>query len=293
MYLLSGLLLLFCIVFCVLNRRRKKCITQKLCRMNTCEKIQILNELAEPFGFSYLCREDIMTSAPDAWQREFGYCSLFDQTAPRFHMIFDCEPVYFSYRERTWLIEFWKGQYGINVGSEIGIYRADTLIPPEKRPSAVFQSVPDEELLPISMELFCRGQSLFAVHKRHWWLTGFRMGGFAEPEELAMNCSITFPDCRMLQSFVNGMAETGYERCELNICNLTVTFRFSNPRTRQPRAEHRLLAWRAAWQNRLFCRIYCRMTREFSCTPDKLLYLYYFLPSAFRRMLRLKRVKRQ
>lgn len=293
MYLLSGLLLLLCIFFFLLNRHRKKCIIRKICEMEPCEKLRLLDELARPFGFFYICQEDIMTSALDAWQRKFGYCALFDRTAPRFNMVFDCEPVYFSWQDRTWLIEFWKGQYGINTGAEIGVYRADGLIPPKKRSSALFSGVPDEELLPMSMELFFRGQSLFAVRQRHWWLTGFRMGRFARPEELTLICSVTFPNHCMLQSFVEGMTEAGYGRCELDICNLTVSFRFAEPRAGQPRAGRRILTWWASCKNRLFCRIYCRITRPFSCTADKLLYLYYFLPAACRHMLRLRRMPKR
>lgn len=293
MYLLFGFFLILCMVFFLLNRHRKKCIIRKLCQMDTCEKIQILNGLAKPFGFAYFCREDIMTSTLDAPQRQFGYCSLFDLAAPRFQMVFDCEPIYFSYEDRTWLIEFWKGQYGINVGGEIGIYRADAVVLPGDRSSALFHSVSDEELLPLSMELYFRDRKLFAARERHWWLTGFWMGGFARPEELSMDCSVTFPNCRMLKSFVDGMMEAGYARCELSICNLTVTFRFSNPRSRQPRTFRRILTWWADRKNRFFCRLYCRMTRPFSCTLDKLLYLYFFLPSACRHMLRLRRIPKR
>lgn len=293
MYLLSGFLLLLCIVFFFLNHRRKKCIIQKICRMDHCEKLRVLNDLAKPFGFTYICPEDIMSSTLDAWQRGFGYCALYDRSAPGFNMVYDCEPVYFSYENRTWLMEFWKGQYGINIGCEIGVYRADTIVPPEKRSAALFGSVPDAELLPLSMELFYRDQSLFAARERHWWLTGFRMGAFAKPEELTMNCSVTFPNHCMLQSFVEGMMETGYGRCELNICGLTVTFRFDRPRTGQPRAGRRLLTWWALQKNRLFCRVYRLMTRPFSRTQDKLLYLYYFLPAACRHMLRLRRMPKR
>lgn len=293
MYVLFGLFLLLCIVFFFVNHRRKKCILKKLCQMDICEKVRILDELAQPFGFSYLCREDIMTSNLDAWQREFGYCALFDRTAPHFNMVFDCEPVYFTYQDQTWLVEFWKGQYGINTGGEIGIYRSDSPVPPEKRSAAVFHAVPDQELFPVSMELFRQNRSLFAVRQKHWWLTGFCMGRFSRPEDLIMNGSITFPNRCMMQSFIDAMLETGYAPCELNVCNLTVTFQFSVPKTRQPRTGHRILVWRANVKNRLFCRIYCLITRPCACTLDKILYLYYFLPVACRHMLRLKRVKRR
>ncbi len=290
MYLLFGLFLLLCIIFFLVNRHRKKCIRQKLCHMDTCEKIRTLNELAEPFGFTYLCDQDIISSTHNAPQRQFGYCALFDKAAPRFNMVFDCEPVYFSYREQTWLIEFWKGQYGINTGAEIGIYHADELIPPKKRPAALFHSASDEEMLPLSMELLDQERCLFAIRQKHWWLTGFCMGRYSNPRDLTLICSITFPNRCMLQNFVEGMLDAGYERCELNICNLTVSFRFSKPKSRQPKSKRRFFVWWSNLQNRLFTCIYCRLTRPYSCTLDRILYLYYFLPAAFRHMLRLKRI---
>lgn len=292
MYLLSGLLLLICVVFFLLNHHRKKKILQKLCHMDTCEKIRLLNGLAEPFGFSYCCPEDIMTSALDAWQRQFGYCALFDRSAPRFNMIFDCEPVYFTCQGQTWLIEFWKGQYGINTGAEIGIYQADGIILPENYGTTLFHSISDSELLPMSMELYCGGQKLFDIRQRHWWLTGFCMGRYSRPEELTLKCSLTFPNCCMMQSFVEGMRRAGYERRELSVCGLTVTFCFSAPKTLRPKVCP-VLIWWSCLQNRLFCRLFRWITRPCACTMDRILYLYYYLPAAFRRMLRLKRVPKR
>lgn len=292
MYLLSGLLLLFCVIFFLLNHHRKKKILQKLCRMKTCEKVRLLNELAGPFGFSYDCKEDIMTSTLDAWQRQFGYCALFDKSAPKFHMIFDCEPVYFTCQGQTWLVELWKGQYGINTGAEIGIYQADGVIDPSDYTKTLFHSVSDSKLLSLSMELFRRGQKLFGIRQKHWWLTGFCMGSYSRPKELLLKCSLTFPDCCMLQSFVKGMLRAGYDRHELSVCNLTVSFCFSAPKTMHPKTC-RLLVWWSCLQNRLFCRLYCLITRPCSCTLDRILYLYYYLPAAFRRMLRLKRVPKR
>lgn len=288
MYLLSGLLLLLCAAFLLLNHHRKKKILQKLCHMDTCKKVRLLNELAEPFGFSYCCPEDIMTSTLDAWQRQFGYCSLFDKSAPRFNMVFDCEPVYFTCHGQTWLIEFWKGQYGINTGAEIGIYQADGMIAPEAYGKTIFHSISDTELIPMSMELFCHERKLFSIQKRHWWLTGFCTGRYSRPEELTLKCFLTFPDYCMLQGFVEGMLYTGYKRRELSICNLTVSFCFSTPKTTPPKARRLLIRW-SSLQNRLFCRLYHLITRPCTCSLDRILYLYYYLPVAFRHMLRIKR----
>ena len=71
--------------------------------------------------------------------------------APRFQMVFDSLPVYFNYRGRTWLIEFWKGQYGINAGGEIGIYHCDRLLSESEYRNAHFKAAGEEEMLPCTL----------------------------------------------------------------------------------------------------------------------------------------------
>ena len=293
MYLLFGIFLLLCILFVLLNFWKRRRAVRKICAMDPCEKTNLLNELLEPFGFSYLGSQDAVVSRVDAWQREFGYCSLYDKTAVHFQMVFDCEPIYFCYDGSTWMIEFWKGQYGINAGAEIGVYRADTVLSPGEYEHALFQSVPDDELFPMSMELFYKGSSLFTIRRRHWWLTGFRPGTWAAPEDLVLNISITLPDQAMLRSFTDSLMQTGYRGCGLRICGLTVSFMFAIPHTRQPRLNCCFSQWFSQWKNRMFCLLYLRITRPFTCTSDRILYLYYFLPYAFRHMLTFRRNKKQ
>lgn len=293
MYILIGVLFAVCILFFIIHFFRRKCIIRKIYCMDCCEKLHLLNDLAEPFGFFYLTDEDVITSRIDAWQKEFGYCSLYNKSASRFHMVFDCEPVYFDFNHRTWMIEFWKGQYGINIGGEIGIYQADSVIPPEQYDRTLFHGVPDTELFPISMELNFKGKRLFSVCHPHWWLTGFRTGSYCEPEDLSMDVSITFPNEEMLQCFVESLMRLGYHECELDICHLTVSLSFSIPHTKQPRFSH---CWRihiSQWQNRCFCKLYQCITRPFTCTMDRILYLYFFLPASFRKLLCFKRNRRQ
>lgn len=291
MYLLFGIFFLICILFFIWNYRRKKCIIRKLCCMEHCEKVCILNELLCPFGFSYDPQQDIITSTTDAWQREFGYSTLFDRSAPHFHMVFDCEPIYFDYAGRTWRIEFWKGQYGINTGGEIGIYYADSVLKPERLDTALFHSVPDSQMLDISMELFYKGKSLFCIRRTHWWLTGFHAGFFSQPGDLTMKAAITFPHPQMLQAFTESLMHTGYGECAVFICGSTVSFIFAVPHTWQCRPPLRCRL--SQWENRFFCRLYQRMTSPFDCTLDKLLYLYYFLPAAFRCMLHFRKSRKQ
>lgn len=263
---------------------------EKVCGMGPCEKYCRLNELMEPFGFCYVPEQDVMTSTIDAWQREFGYSAVFDKNADRFHMIFDCEPIYFNYAGRTWLIEFWKGQYGMNTGGEIGIYYADSILDDAKLNRTFFQSVPDKEMLPVSMELYKNGEKLFCVRKRHWWLTGFCVGKYSEPEDLTMKAAILFPNQEMQQRFLEGLRKAGYETCDIRICGRMVCFVFGNEHPGNRRS------WRVRfqqWQNDLFCGLFQRVTRPFTCTADQILYLYFFLPAGFRWLLRRHRRKQQ
>ena len=63
------LVLLIAAVIITVKREKSK---RKIRRMCDAEKIQLLNELAEPFGFCYVPCEDVFTSGEDAWQRNRG-----------------------------------------------------------------------------------------------------------------------------------------------------------------------------------------------------------------------------
>ena len=69
-----------------------------------------LDEAINAAGYSYDSKEDIFYSNIDAWQKNMGYCQLYDEAAAPLGMIIDCEPIHFIYNGKRWLIEFWKGQ---------------------------------------------------------------------------------------------------------------------------------------------------------------------------------------
>ena len=293
MYIIFPCILALLILCALLMAWRKRSICKKLCCMTIPEKLCRLNELIRPLGFEYLLSQDIFTSCSDAWQREFGYCRLYDSHAALFGMVIDCEPIYFDYEGCTWMIELWKGQYGINTGAEIGIYKADSLIPRNQRTSTLFHTVPDDDLPFFEYTLYHDSSLLCRIARQHWWLTGFRMGRYSEPEDLLMKASVTFPSCEMQLAFVKGLIDCGYSPKEICICNQEVTFDFSCPHTRQPRSSHSLRAAYSQWKNRIFLKLYLHMTRHYCLTVDKLLYLYEYLPFAFRRMIRIRAFRRK
>ena len=186
-----GVLILFILavlILAVLRRIRSK---RKVRSMGMSEKIRKLNELAEPFGFQYLWEEDIFTSNIDAWQRKSGYETLYDRAAINANMVIDAWPVYFDYDGRTWLIEFWIGQYGINTGGEVGVYHAKNIVPPHLYKTAHYDAVKSMEMPHICCRLERKGAKVYEIYARHWWLTGFRMGTFSKPSELRMMTTLS------------------------------------------------------------------------------------------------------
>lgn len=293
MYYLLYALLLLALLGCIFFHCHRKKIICKISSMDCCTKCSLLKELVYPFGYCFHCDSGIFSSTTDAWQKQAGYTWLYDYMAPRFQMVFDALPIYFDYRGRTWLIELWKGQYGINTGAEIGIYHADAIIPETDYKSTWFSCAQDHEMLDCSFVLCNRRNDCFHNAGRHWWLTAFLVGCFSEPSALSMEATICFPNREMLSAFVDGLKRAGYREDSICVKGLHVSFVFCRNIT----GKYNLITrfWRrfSQWKNKIFCKLYLWATRPFCCTEDRILYLYYYLPAAFRRLLRLRRFNKR
>lgn len=322
------------------NHFRKKKKIQKVNCLSFEEKCTLLEDTIGPFGYKYLPASDLFSTRIDAPQREFGYATLYDKGAPHLNLIFDSLPVYFHYQGRTWLLEFWKGQYGINTGAEIGLYYTNRILEPTEIKNTFFKAAEDADMLQMSLELH-RGDSCVAeISQKHWWLTAFRMGSFSKPSDLCLKASVTFPTPEMANAFMEGLIDAGYSPEEIcrssrtggygcmcygnmgcssagcgnascsnagcsnagyrnagctNVgcrnagcsnagCN-TVSFTFDySPRVYGIFRRMRIRL--AQCSNRLWCKIFLFVTRPFELSMDRLLYLYFYLPFAFRKMLR-------
>ena len=293
MYLILPAILLLLILCSFLFVFRRKCIIKKISCMPIIDKMCLLNKLLAPFGFQYILSQDIFTSCLSAWQRDYGYHQIYDKKAPHFNIVFDCEPIYFDYNGCTWLLEFWKGQYGINTGAEIGIYKADRIISCQERDRTLFHTVEDCELPKFALTLIKNGDPCVYLERTHWWLTAFLMGDYSEPCELCVEYDITFPSAKMCDAFVNALLNAGYTSECISACCAAVSFTFSNPVTPQPASLRPLLCRFAQWKNRMFLRLYRWATRPFCLTLDRLLYLYEYMPFAFRHMICLKNMKKK
>lgn len=290
----SIIIIIFLLLFLIVSTTcRRRWAIKKVCSMSCSDKCELFNTLLEPLGYCYNPSQDIISSRNDAWQKSAGYTALFDRTAAYFNMVFDYLPIYFNYDEKTWLIEIWKGQYGINTGSEVGIYYADRILSEKDLPTAHFQAVNDCDMLPVSMTLSKEKNLLARVAKKTWWLTAFCMGQFSKPSRLFLNVSICFTDCDMMHHFLNALRKTGLPEECIQICGHKITFPFGGCIRRPYNLWQRIVrAWAQFW-NRIFCKIFLFITRYFTLTLDRMLYLYYLLPFAFRRMLRPRKYRKK
>ncbi len=272
-------LILILLCFCLYLRRRWA--RKQVCKRTDARKCLDLNSALEPFGFCYDMQKDIFCSNMHSWQRTLGYCRFYDENAPIMNMVIDCEPFYFRYNGYDWLIEVWKGQYGMSTGAEIGIYR--TVAEPGREPRDLFyESIPDAERLPMSMVLKKQNRVLFERTDYHWWLTGFKLGEFSHREELSMFVKITFPNAEMRNAFCDALGAAGYTNQEIGVDRLTVCFCFDRPKTKQPKRHCRLMLWWIQRKNRKNCKRYWKVTNVFRRTIDRVDYIGFCFPGLYK-----------
>ena len=190
------------------------------------------------------------------------------------------------------MVELWKGQYGITAGCEIGIYRAEGIVPEAQRRNALFLDVPKEQRPVFSVMLFKNGLRTCYLCRKHWWLTSFHVGQYAAPENLEMKVTITFPDPEMCRAFITGLEKAGYLPSDIYANDTSAAFTFSVPRTGQPflrrSGYHRWILFK----NRVLLFFYLQITSPFCFTLDRLLLLYEFLPVLFRHILKIRRIRK-
>jgi hypothetical protein len=208
-------------------------------------------------GYGYDERQNVFYSLLDAWQRQYGYCRFYDDSTAPCGMIVDCEPIYFEYAGRYWLIELWKGQYGMTCGCEIGVY---TRTSENLFGSELYANTSDGDMLDMSMTLYRFGRVMFTRSARHWWLTGFRLAEFANPEELTVSATITLKDALMRDAFVAALTRTGYSERDMSVRGNAVSLVFAKPYTVQPATRTRFIVWFTQRKNRLLIREFKKLT---------------------------------
>lgn len=173
------------------------------------------------FGFKYSGKDKCFITAEDAWQRNFGYNEVYDASAPVIAITYDTIRVKFNYGGLEWMIQYWKGQYGlVMIGAEIGVYNR-----PEGAVAGThYECADDETKLVQSMDVYRRESSTSNKYKKifsrspsnTWWCTGFIPGTLGagrynvtaeETANLRVDSKITLKTPEMAQAFIQGLKE--------------------------------------------------------------------------------------
>ena len=254
-----------------------------------------INRGIEVLGYGYDQSQDIFYCSMNPWQRNMGYNRLYDESMAPLGMIIDCEPIYFEYDDKIWLIELWKGEYDVNTGCEVGIYtiQKPLISIPEMYKYLFYRCASNEDRLPMSFTLLKKDDTngvrkIFKRDDNHWWLAGFKLGEYSEPSDLIMNVTITFKNKDMCNAFVDAIKKIGYneEAKEFtiegeNVVNLIFgTPHTPQPITRNPESDKIIQA-----KNKLLCDSYNEITEMYDNIEDKLNVLKKYAPGIYERII--------
>ncbi len=242
-------------------------------------QLEKVNKLLNPFGFGYDMGQDVFFSLKDCPQRKVGYCQLYDEGSPFFNMVMDCEPVTFYHEGKQWLIEFWKGQYGITTGAEVGIYNAEIKDDEQDFSNTFYECAKKDEEMPMSITLYKNGRELFKRSGRHWWLTGFLLGEFSEKDELTAGIRIKFPTKSMRDAFLDALYDVGYGCDQISTVGTSVGIKFEIPKTVQPSTQKGVQEDLVQAINENNCKLFEAVTKKYPDTLDKIEYIMALEPN--------------
>jgi hypothetical protein len=219
-------------------------------------------------GFEYEPAQDIIKSIKDPLQRKTGFTWGYDMMSPHLSMIIDAEPFYFPYGGKHWLIELWKGQYGLETGCEIGVYNRVAAGAPDSSAQWRFYAAAakGEELL-MSATLFRNGQQLFRRGpEKHWWLTGFKWGVFTPlTTDLSMRIEIELADRAMRDAFKACLLKRRYPTLDRGRCG--IAFDFYRTTWPQP-TSRRLFGPAAQAKNQALVNKYNQLKKQYGITSN-------------------------
>lgn len=180
---------------------------------NFLENRQVLS-----YQYSYV-DDYYYTNDKEAWQYNFGFGKIYDIASPFILLEYDYIRIFFTYEDKDWMMQMWKGQYGmIFYGGEIGIYNR-----PHSEDGVhewtMYACPKEEDWLGMEMTLYHENEKgvfereFTREYDKYWWCTGFKNGHVRQEEpcdELRLAGRITFKSEEMAQIVYDGLLECGF-----------------------------------------------------------------------------------
>lgn len=158
-------------------------------------------------------------------QRKFGFNGAYDWGSKYVNFYLSTIRIYFTYDDKDWLVEFWKGEYAMaTVGCEVGFYYRDhnqTALDTMGPDNLLYKSVEDQDAMPVSMKLWQYEKSTDSTpiqkvdysKRLCWWAADFETGLLEKHKDqttLVMLATIDFPTENMVNLVVNQLKEKGF-----------------------------------------------------------------------------------
>ncbi|MBQ8575026.1 MAG: DUF4474 domain-containing protein [Clostridia bacterium] len=179
---------------------------------NLLEEQQVLS-----YQYSYV-DDYYYTNDKEAWQYDYGFGKIYDFVSPYILLEYDYIRVFFTYEDKDWMLQMWKGQYGlVFYGGEVGIYNRDH-VDDGMNEWTFFNCPAEEDWLQMDMTLWHEdiygnwNREFTREYDYYWWCTGFKNGHLRQEEpadELRLTGRITFKDAEMTALVASGLAECG------------------------------------------------------------------------------------
>lgn len=167
-----------------------------------------LISLLNAAGYVYDAEQDIYYTHMNPWQRRFGFGSQYDTAAGYLnmeYMTFKCD---FTYGDKYWRIQCWKGQYALLCGAEMGVYTKDIDSDLSKD---FYACANDDNLLEMGFDFYKttkdyneRNRLFYRPLEYHWWQTGFKFG-YCNPKKCVAVMTIRAKDSEMADEIEKGL----------------------------------------------------------------------------------------
>lgn len=157
-------------------------------------------------GFRYDKKQGIFYSESESFQRNLGYTAYYDVGAAFFGMYYDTIRLKFNHDKYDWMIQVWKGRYGITTGAEIGIYKK-----PQGQDIEFYACADDDSRITMSFALY-KGDDLYMTRgpEPHWWLTGFKLFDMISPEELTLHSTFFMDSIEMADALEDAILDLNF-----------------------------------------------------------------------------------
>lgn len=160
-----------------------------------------------------------------SWQKDFGFMRIYDMLAPYAGMEYDYIRVFFTFENKDFMLQLWKGQYVAYYGCEVGLYNKEH----DGKPVSdftLFNAVEDAKYWPtMDVSLYHQveenSDEYEFVFKRptdkYWWCTGFYEGELRQKEpadELRVVSTLTMMNEEMAALLSEGLEKCGFKKAE-------------------------------------------------------------------------------